>query len=44
MSKLPVSTKLLAAPDPAVVISTFTVAGHGFWKTTFCIAVPSGAS
>ncbi len=44
MSNSPVSTKLLGAPDPAAVMSTFTVAGPGFWKTTFCIAVPSGAS
>jgi hypothetical protein len=44
MSKLPDSTKLLGAPDPACVISTFTVAGPGFWNITVCVAVPSGAS
>jgi hypothetical protein len=43
MSNSPDSTKLLGEADPAVVISTLTVAGPGFWKNTFCRAVPSGA-
>ena len=40
----PDSTKLLGAPDMAVDISTFTVTSPGFWKRTFCTAVPSLAS